>query len=304
MVRLETQYKSLMACIYTIGSTIFLAIVALLIKLTNNIPVFQSMNVSTLTTSIVTFYLCGMLNVNLHLTKQNAYRYLDLRCIFGGIALASGYLGMRLIPLTEAAVLENLSPVWASFLCAIYLKEEFTKKHIILATLSFCGVILISKPEIFFSSYQTKINEYVNLEYRVVGILALICMSFFKVLVGICIRKLDSLVKFNPLLMVFYFFVWCSVISAVISVFGEEVKPVSFKDSLLLGSAGILYTIGHICYSRAFQLETVGKIMILNQSKVLFNFLFDLFVLGIYLDIYSIIGCCLITGSLIFLTKK
>lgn len=304
MKHLESRNHSLMALAYVLSSNICFSLVGLSIKLAYNVPPFQIMSISSISTVVVTFLICQTLQINLYFDKKQAYKYLDWRCILGVCALGCGYIGMRLIPLTESAVLENLSPAWAGILCAIFLNEALSKKNCLLAISGFCGVILISKPEfVFGSGTKSDENKYIDPKLRFVGILAMIGMSIFKVLVGICIRKLDKIVKFNPVLMVFYFFTWSSFISSFACIFAG-INSLSFLDGIIVIVSGIFYSCGHICYSRAFQIESVGKIMIMNQIKVLFNFLFDYCILGIVLDVYSIAGCVLITSSLIILTKS
>lgn len=304
MEHLESRNHSLMALTYIVLSNICFSFVGLSVKLAYDVPPFQIMSISSISTAVVAFLICQTLHINLYLNKRQAYKYLDWRCILGVFAMGCGFVGMRLIPLTESAVLENLSPAWAGILCAIFLNETFSKKNCLLAFSGFCGVILISKPEFFFGiSQNSYINKYVDPKLRLVGILSMIGMSIFKVLVGICIRKLDKIVRFSPVLMVFYFFIWNSFISSFACIFAG-IKSLSFINGIIVIVSGILYFCGHICYSRAFQMESVGKIMIMNQIKVLFNFVFDYFILGIYLDLYSIAGCLLITSSLIILTKS
>lgn len=303
MKGLESRNNSLMSLAYVILSTICFSLVGLSIKLAYEVPPFQLMNISSISTVVIAFFICQNLQINLYLNKKQANKYLDIRCFLGVCGLGCGYIGIRYIPLTESAVLENLSPAWAGILCAIFLNETFSKKDSILAISGFCGVVLISKPEFIFGIRENPDNnKYVEPELRFVGIIAMIGMSIFKVLIGICIRKLDRIVKFDPIVMVFHLFVWGSAMSTINCIF-RGVISLSFLDGFIGILGGVLFSCGHICYTRALQLQTVGKIMMMNQMKVLFNFIFDYFVLGIFLDVYSITGCLLITISLIILTK-
>ena len=305
---LETRSRHRMAFFYVFLATISFSVVDLSIKLTHNVPSFQIMHLTSLIVVIISYFISQTLHIDLHLKQFSAYIYVDGRCFFGALAVASVYIAIRLIPLTESVVIGNLSPIWASILCAIFLNEPFSKIDYFLAGSSFAGVLMIAKPDFLFGNIISndesgKKNEYISSDLRVLGIVLIIIYSLLKVFVGICIRKLEKIVHFNPVFLVFYFFVWCSFLSSFVCVL-TQIKTLMFFDIFVVSIAGFLNTCGHICYARAFQIEEVGQIMLMNYMQCVFNFLIDVFVLKTYLDSLSIIGCMTILGSLIILVKK
>jgi len=310
ITNLEARSNHLMAFLYVLLSCISFSFVDLSIKLTHNAPSFQIMHLTTLVTVILCYFISQALHINLYLKQYSAYKYVDGRCFFGALSVASAYIAVRLIPLTESVVIGNLSPIWASIFCAIFLNEPFSKIDYFLAGSSFSGVLMIVKPDFLFAnmsssdeSESAKKNTLISSDFRILGIVLTVLLSFLKVFVGIFIRKLNKIVHFNPIFLVFYFFVWCSLFSSFVCII-LQVKALMFFDMFVGLIAGFFNTFGHVCYARAFQLEEVGQIMLLNYMQCVFNFLIDVFVLKTYLDAFSIIGCMTILVSLIILVKK
>jgi drug/metabolite transporter (DMT)-like permease len=77
-----------------------------------------------------------------------------MRAMGGFVGVYGMYYSLLYLPLADATVITFLSPVIACAVCAVLLKEEFSRIEQLAASVSLLGVVLIARPTALFSYFQ------------------------------------------------------------------------------------------------------------------------------------------------------
>lgn len=77
-----------------------------------------------------------------------------MRAMGGFVGVYGMYYSLLYLPLADAIVITFLSPVIACAVCAVLLKEEFSRIEQLAAFVSLLGVVLIARPTAMFSYFQ------------------------------------------------------------------------------------------------------------------------------------------------------
>jgi drug/metabolite transporter (DMT)-like permease len=77
-----------------------------------------------------------------------------MRAMGGFVGVYGMYYSLLYLPLADATVITFLSPVIACAVCAVLLKEEFSRAEQLAAFVSLLGVVLIARPTAMFSYFQ------------------------------------------------------------------------------------------------------------------------------------------------------
>jgi drug/metabolite transporter (DMT)-like permease len=72
----------------------------------------------------------------------------------GFVGVYGMYYSLLYLPLADATVITFLSPVIACAVCAVLLKEQFSRVEQLAAFTSLLGVVLIARPTAMFSYFQ------------------------------------------------------------------------------------------------------------------------------------------------------
>lgn len=122
---------------------------------------------------------------------------LALRGSLGALYMIAYFYTISKMPLVDAIILVNLSPVFVMILAAIFLKEKLPKKTLYFLPVVFLGAMLTIKP-FSYSSYSV---------VALIGILT----AVFSAGAAICIRYLSK--KHHTYEIIFYFMATATLVS-------------------------------------------------------------------------------------------
>ena len=188
-----------------------------------------------------------------------------------------------MLPLSEAVVIQMTSPVFTAILAVFILKETYSATLALTTLFSFLGVILISKPELIFGD-NADAGRYPN---KTLGIVISLFASFVAAGTQIMVKILGAVS--NAYTISLYLGVIMSVWGAVFELF-IGINAIFFVDILWGLLLGFLRFIMHVTLNKSYALEDASKVSLIMYSQVPLAYMIDVFIVGVELDRYSVIG--------------
>ena len=170
-----------------IASACGFAIMSAFIKLAGDLPSFQKTFFRNLVAAVIALYLIIKHKGSLVGKKENR-KILILRSTFGTIGIICNYYAVDRLVLSDANMLNKLSPFLVVIFCALFLKEKINLKQITMVSVAFIGALFIIKP-----SFNVEVLPYL------VGVLGAIGAA----LAYTCVRALGN--KEDYYTIVFFF---------------------------------------------------------------------------------------------------
>ncbi len=219
---------------------------------------------------------------------------LACRGIVGAMALICVYYALSVLPLAEAIVFQNTTPILTSILAFFVLKERMHWATIISLVLSAVGVLIIVNPNIFLG-----ISSDANLP--VFGV--------FVALIGACgsavaytiVRKLSG--SEDPSVIVFYFPMFALPVALVL-LGGDFVMP-SLTELMMLIAIGLFTQVGQVYLTKAMKEGTAGKTMVYSYLQVVISIIFGVLFFQEIPALTTLFGSVLIiSGAVLNLMKS
>ena len=171
--------------------------------------------------------------------------------------------------LSDANMLNKLSPFLSVLLCAWFLKEKINKRQIISILIAFTGALLIIKP-----TFSIEVIPYLA------GIFgALSAASAYT-----CLRVLGN--KEESYTIVFFFSMFSLI--TILPIFIYVYEPTSQLIYLLL--AGVFASLGQFGITLAYRYAPAKEISIFDYTNIIFSAILSIFIFNQYPDILSTIG--------------
>ena len=186
--------KNQLGAVYMIMSVFFFSFMDILIKITDEYDVGQTMFFRALFGLIPIYFLIPKERIkDFYKTKNISLHF--YRSFFGAIAMAAIFIGLRNLQLAEVTALAFSAPLWVVLFSIFFLSEKIRLKRWIAVGLGFIGVIIISKPGF------DNLNFYYI--YPIIFTLGFAGVSIF-------IRKLT--LSGEPVYLIAFYFSICSAI--------------------------------------------------------------------------------------------
>ena len=258
-------------------STFFFAIMNVFIKKVNHLPVMELVFFRC----FISFSMCYVYLTRHHISKKGTNRGLLLaRGISGTIALYLFFVSLHEMPLGTAVTIQYMSPIFTSIIAIFYLKEKIGLSQWLFFLVSFTGVIVLK-------GFDTRINTGILL----VGL-------FSAVMSGISYNLIRSLKeKEHPTVVVLHFQLVGFVIGLCFSIFNWKMPE--GMDWLYLAIVGVMTQLAQVHMTKAFQMERVGDISILNYLGAIYALIFGYFLFGELYSTLSLMGIVLILAGVV-----
>lgn len=269
--------------IFIIMSAFGFAVMAAFIKLSGDLPSFQKTFFRNIVAVIVAFILIYNSNGSYFGNKENQ-KTLLLRSFFGTLGIICNYYAIDRMVLSDASILNKLSPFFAIIFSWLFLKEKVNLRQISLVAIAFIGALFIIKPT--FSSE--------------------IIPSMIGVLGGMCAGSAYTFVRYlgtkeAPNTIVFYFSLFSTVITFPLMLIYYE--PMKLLQLVYLILAGIFASLGQFAITRAYKYAPAREISIFDYTNIIFSALISLFLFGILPDYLSVMGYIIIFMSSLYMIK-
>ncbi|MEG9295449.1 DMT family transporter [Mangrovibacillus sp. Mu-81] len=260
------------------------SMMAALVKLSGDVPTIQKTFFRNFVSAIIAFGFVKYHGERLFGKKENQ-KLLLLRSSLGAAGIVLFFYAIDHLVLSDADMLNKLSPFLTIIFASIFLKERARTFQITAIIIAFIGTLFIIKPAF---SYET-------IPY-VAGLLsAVFAAGAYTVL-----RVLGTKEKFYTVVFYFSFFTTVILLPFVLAFY----EPMSVKQWVYLLGAGFFATIGQFGITIAYKFAPAKEISIFFYSTVVYSALISIFLFGQIPDIWSIIGYIIIFGASLYMFLK
>ncbi len=208
---------------------------------------------------------------------KGALLFLFLRSIAGSVGIFGNFYALDRLVLSDAAILNKMSPFFSILFSFFLLKEKIKKVPLIAIIVAFFAAMLVVKPSFNFSQCLPTLAGFAG------GIGAGFAYA--------CVRKLSKL-GCKGKVIVLFFSGFSMLLSLPYMIFNYN--PMTFKQLLFLLCAGFAAAGGQFSITAAYYYAPAAKISIYDYSQIIFSTLLGFFIFKMIPDFYSILGYVII----------
>lgn len=268
---------------YVISAALGFSGMSLFVKLAGDLPAMQKAFFRNFIALIfITFLIIK--NRDGFIPKKENIPSLLGRSVFGTVGLLCNFYALGHLNLSDANMLNKLSPFFSILFSVILLKEKPNFVQIFGVAVAFGGSLLIIKPGFENPSVFAAVMGAIG------GLGAGMAYTF--------VRKLGSNGE-NSRRIVFWFSAFSCLVCIPFMAAGYE--TMSGLQLLYLILAGTFACIGQLSITKAYIYAPAKEISVYDYTQVIFAAVIGYFVFGDLPDVYSVIGYVLICGAGIFM---
>lgn len=276
------MYKAI-GCIVT--SALFFALMNMFVSLSGDVPTVQKTFFRNFFALIIASG--AMIRNKCPIVPPKGAR-LDLlmRAVFGFAGMLGNFYALSKLTVSDASMLNKMSPFFAIVFSAIVLKERADKVQWSIVAAAFMGALLVIKP------------SFHNAE------LAASCAGF---LGGECAGAAYTFVRratqkgVKGYYVVFFFSAFSTIAALPFVIFGYS--PMSAEQWLYLVGAGISAAGGQFAITAAYSYAPAREVSIYDYSQIIFAALLGFFVMGQIPDRWSVAGYIIIIAAAFVMFK-
>lgn len=260
--------------IFIITSAFGFAMMSAFVKLAGDLPSFQKTFFRNLVSLVVAFIFVLKHKESCFGKKENQ-KLLIMRSTFGTLGIIFNYYAIDRLVLSDANMLNKLSPFFVVIFSFIFLKERIKFKQVIPIIVAFIGALFVINPE-----FSVRLIPYI------VGVLGGISAAAAYT----CVRALGNKEKYYTIVFYFSFFSTVVITPFVIATY----KSMSIKQLIYLLLAGVFASIGQFGVTLAYKFAPAKEISIFDYSNIIFSTILSIFIFNTVPDKFSFIGYILI----------
>lgn len=209
----------------------------------------------------------------------------SLRAVAGVAAMLTWFTAVTIMPLTEAVALSFTTPFFATILAILFLGEIVRARRWSAIIVGFIGAMIILRPGI----------EAIRPEAL------LVLFSAFCVAAATLFVKMLSRTE-HPNAIVAYMVIFLTPISLVPAIFVWRWPSWTMLGWMAL--LGLIATLSHLCYTRAFRAADTSAIMPFDFSRLLFSALIGFLFFQEIAGIWTWVGAAIIVSAAIYTARR
>ena len=245
-----TKSNRLKGIFFIILSAFGFAVMSAFIKLSGDLPNIQKVFFRNLVSAIIALFLIIKHKGSFTGKKENR-KILIYRSLFGTIGIIFNYYAIDNLVLSDANMLNKISPFLVVVFCALILKEKINLKQILAIIVAFIGALFIVKP-----SFDIRVVPYI------IGFLS----AVFAALAYTCVRMLGNKEEYYTIVFFFSTFSLVTVLPMFIYVY----EPMTTMQFVYLILAGIFASLGQFGVTLAYKYAPAKEISIFDYSNIIF----------------------------------
>lgn len=254
------------------------------VKLSGDLPTAQKAFFRNIVAAIITLGFVLRHNERIFGKKENQKLLLS-RSALGAVGIVANFYAIDHLVLSDAEMLNKLSPFILIIFCAIFLKEKALKFQIVAILVAFIGALFIIQPQ-----FSVAILPYI------VGVIGAVFAAGAYTL----LRVLGNKEKYYT--VVFYFSFFTTLVLLPFTIFLYE--PMSWQQWVLLLLAGACATVGQFGITLAYKFAPANEISIFFYSTVVYSALLSIVLFGQIPTLLSVIGYVIIFGASFYMFLK
>lgn len=256
--------------IFIILSAFGFAVMSAFVKLAGDIPSFQKTFFRNLVSCVIALIFI-IKNRESFFGKKENQKLLILRSTLGTIGIVFNYYSIDKLILSDANMLNKLSPFFVIIFSALFIGEKINLKQIISIIIAFIGTLFIIKP-----TFNLDILPFI------IGILG----AIFAAGAYTCLRVLGNKEKHYTVVFYFSLFSLIVIFPFMLAVY----KPMTMLQLFYLLMAGVFASIGQFGITIAYKYAPAKEISIFDYSNIIFSALISFMIFGVLPDSLSFIG--------------
>nr|WP_295610295.1 DMT family transporter [uncultured Terrisporobacter sp.] len=276
-----TKSNRLKGIFFIILSAFGFAVMSAFIKLSGDLPNIQKVFFRNLVSAIIALFLIIKHKGSFTGKKENR-KILIYRSLFGTIGIIFNYYAIDNLVLSDANMLNKISPFLVVVFCALILKEKINLKQILAIIVAFIGALFIVKP-----SFDIRVVPYI------IGFLS----AVFAALAYTCVRMLGNKEEYYTIVFFFSTFSLVTVLPMFIYVY----EPMTIMQFVYLILAGIFASLGQFGVTLAYKYAPAKEISIFDYSNIIFSAILSIFLFGVYPDKLSVVGYFIIFAAAFYM---
>ncbi|MCE4955869.1 DMT family transporter [Macrococcoides caseolyticum] len=276
--------NKLRGIIWLLIASLGFSLMGLFVKLSGDLPVVQKSLFRNIVGMILPLYFVYRHQTKLFGQLKNQ-PLLMLRSLFGLTGVLLNYYTIDKMILSDADMLNKLSPFFTIIFCALFLKEHIRKYQLLCMLIAFFGALFIIKP-----SMQT------DMHVALIGVAG----ALFAALAYTTLRVLGTKEPFYT--TVFYFSFFSTMALLPLTYFQYE--PMTHMQVVYLLLSGVFATMGQFGLTIAYQHAAAKDISIFTYSTVLFSAIIGLISFHEVPDVLSIAGYIIIFSASYYMFER
>ena len=276
------QYNLKRGILFALFSSFCFALMGMLVHAAGDLPFVEKAffrNIVALAFASVLFIRNRKKEAVHRKIERKAIKFVLLRAICGSVGIFGNFYALDHIPISDASMLNKMSPFFSILGCFIFLGEKIELIPMLAVCGAFGGAVLVIKPSFNFTQFFPALAGFLG------GMGAGFAYSF--------IRKCHSYkVNGNFIIMTFSLFSSLICLPLMIAFW----KPMSVQQLLILLGAGLAASGGQFGITNAYFNAPAAKISIYEYSMVIFSAIMGFFAFGQIPDALSILGYIIIIG--------
>ncbi len=265
--------------IYIVVAAFGFSVMSLFVKLAGDLPAFQKAFFRNFIALIFITVMMLRENIGFAPKKENIPGLLG-RSLCGTLGLLCNFYALGTLNLSDANMLNKLSPFFAIIFSIFLLREKPTAAQVLGVAVAFGGSLLIIKPGFADAQLIPALAGVLG------GLGAGAAYTF--------VRKLGKKGE-NSKRIVFYFSAFSCLFCLPFLI--VQYKSMTFWQTLYLIFAGTFACVGQLGITKAYLCAPAKEISVYDYTQVIFAALLGFFVFGDLPDIWSVLGYILICGA-------
>lgn len=273
------------AILFMILSSFFFTTMNMFGKLSTLTP-YQKTFITNIVATIIVCIIIKKRKASFLGNKSNRI-YLFIRGLMGTLSICAFYFSLKYMYLSDATMLNMLSPFFTIIFSFIILKENLSKKDLVFLLIAFIGSIFVIRPH--FNS---------SLIPSLMGLLAAATAGIAYTMIRVIGDKEDFftiILSFSGIASIFCFpFMFI------------DNSNLNIKNIIIMFLAGLSFILGQIFLTLAYKNAPASEISMFTYIGLFIAAIYGLFIFNEIPDIYSILGYLIILFSSILntLNKK
>ena len=254
-----------------LGAAFFFALMNLFVKLGGEVPTLQKAFFRNAVAAVAALAVVSRQKGCLKTMKGN-WSGLFFRSAFGLLGIICNFYAIDHLNISDASLLNKLSPFFAVIFSIFILKEVATGRDWLYVLAAFGGSLLVIKPTFSMEVIPALIGA-------ISGMCAGLAYTF--------VRKLGKNGVEGPAIVLF-FSAFSSLVLLPNLIF--NFTPMTFKQTLALCLAGVSAAGGQFCITAAYKAAPAKEISVFDYTQVIIAAVLGLLFLGQMPDWLSILG--------------
>ncbi len=276
----ENASKRTVGVLFILGAALCFALMNLFVNLAGDLPVMQKVFFRNLIASVAVFFLLLFQKEKFRIHSKECLLWLFLRSFVGFLGVILNFYAIDTIgSISDASILNKLSPFFAILFSVFLLKEKPRLYEIGFVALAFSGALFVVKPTFTAASLPA-----------LAGVLSGASAGF----AYSCVRVL-SVKGERGMMTVFFFSAFSTLVALPFFIaFYEPMTPFQLFALLM---AGVSATGGQFFITAAYRFAPAKEIAVFDYSQVLFAAVLGFLFLDQLPDLWSLAGYGIIIGA-------